>query len=299
MDNQEKEYESLHKWMNDTSSDLDSKEDQHLSAILDTVSQLDTPASDVDQAWSSLQGKLATHTLAKRSKRKFSIGLAAAASVALVVVAGWWLMLGEQVTAIATSQATVEHILPDGSKLVLNRGSQVTYIASHWKGSRALELDGEAYFEVKKGSSFTVKTSAGEVKTLGTSFNVFHRGNALEVAVFTGKVKVSHGQQERILTASHKLVITDGAFAQNQTLAKEEYKGWRSGVYHFENEKLSVVLRELERQYGVTFQNIEQVGSELASGYIDTNLTLHENLVGMEWGLSFEIQDDEVTITKK
>ena len=53
-------------------------------------------------------------------------------------------------------------VLPDGSEAILNANSKIEFNTTDWKNeNRTLELDGEAYFKVKKGSLFTVKTSKG------------------------------------------------------------------------------------------------------------------------------------------
>jgi transmembrane sensor len=41
-----------------------------------------------------------------------------------------------------------------------------------WSKERTLSLEGEAFFEVQKGSKFSVVTSDGIVEVLGTSFDV-------------------------------------------------------------------------------------------------------------------------------
>jgi ferric-dicitrate binding protein FerR (iron transport regulator) len=47
----------------------------------------------------------------------------------------------------------------------------------------ALTLE-EAYFQVKKGQTFSVNTTDGVVKVLGTHFNVKQRKNYFEVKLF-------------------------------------------------------------------------------------------------------------------
>ena len=65
-------------------------------------------------------------------------------------------------------------ILPDGSSVWLNAGSEIYYSSDFGLKSRDLQLTGEAFFDVKSDSlkPFNVHTSGMTVKALGTRFNV-------------------------------------------------------------------------------------------------------------------------------
>ena len=56
--------------------------------------------------------------------------------------------------------------LPDGSLVTMNSKSTIEFNPDSWESSRILNLSGEAYFKVKKGSQFTVNTSNGDVVVL-------------------------------------------------------------------------------------------------------------------------------------
>lgn len=61
--------------------------------------------------------------------------------------------------------------LPDGSVVRLNSVSRLSYKPLGWYFSRSAELSGEAFFEVEKGSKFTIYSMLGSTSVLGTSFN--------------------------------------------------------------------------------------------------------------------------------
>ena len=48
-------------------------------------------------------------------------------------------------------------------------------VENKWKNERSVNLDGEGFFKVAKGSKFDVETSAGTVSVVGTQFNVKNR----------------------------------------------------------------------------------------------------------------------------
>ena len=75
--------------------------------------------------------------------------------------------------------------------MLLNSKSTITFNKHNWDTNRTLELNGEAFFDVEKGNTFTVKTSQGNVSVLGTEFNVNASVDFFRVSCYEGKVKVS------------------------------------------------------------------------------------------------------------
>jgi len=67
-----------------------------------------------------------------------------------------------------------EVILADGTKVWLNAGTHLNYMADYGINDRVVYLDGEGYFQVVKNPEkpFVVNTSGLKIKAFGTSFNV-------------------------------------------------------------------------------------------------------------------------------
>ncbi len=74
--------------------------------------------------------------------------------------------------------------LPDASKITLQKNTRVGYKKYSWPFNREVTLEGEAFFEVAKGETFTVTTSNGSVKVLGTSFNVNTKNDLLLISCY-------------------------------------------------------------------------------------------------------------------
>ena len=87
-------------------------------------------------------------------------------------------------------------ILPDGSSVLLNRHSSLSYPKRFKSDNREVQLTGEAYFEVSKDQKhpFIVQTEHINVQVLGTHFNVDAYRNSPEVktTLLTGSVAVSN-----------------------------------------------------------------------------------------------------------
>ena len=71
------------------------------------------------------------------------------------------------------------------------KNTTLKYASNKWDKKRRVRLEGEAFFKVAKGSTFTVDTKTGSVKVLGTQFNVKNRIGFFEVVCYEGLVGVT------------------------------------------------------------------------------------------------------------
>ena len=92
-------------------------------------------------------------------------------------------------------------VLPDGSEAILYNGASASYKSRDWQNKREIKLDGEAYFTVAKGKTFTVTTPQGSAKVLGTRFKVKSTENFLQVYCYEGLVNVIYKKREFILAS--------------------------------------------------------------------------------------------------
>lgn len=288
----------LHDWLNGSPSASLNQEQEYLSHILSQAAQLDVPPSQArEEAFAKVQDKIS-----RRQLRKRFVAVAASLAVAAALLLG--LRIVWQPSPATQQWVTTDQLqqftLPDGSKVTLNKQSALHYSPTQWDKVRTVSLQGEAFFEVAKGSRFLVKTEQGQIQTLGTAFDVFQRDDRLEVAVFHGQVAVIHHGQTTQLSASEKLVIHQGQMQSTAALSKAEYRGWREGSYIYDNELLTVVLGEVERQYGVTFQNLKTVEDERIRIVLDNQYTLEEVLqtISAAKSIEFELQGSQISIRK-
>ncbi len=191
----------------------------------------------------------------------------------LVIALGlYFTFFNNSVTEINTlaSQKTVFE-LPDASKVSLNSLSSVSYHKKNWNDHRALELEGEAYFEVAKGSKFDVNTSAGMVSVLGTKFTVNQRENYFEVVCFEGVVGVQAGTANHTLTAGNTFRIVNKV-SQLDSI-QDLQPVWLQNRSTFKSVPLQFVLNELERQY-----NIEIIKNNIDTNRLFTGGFSHKNI---------------------
>jgi transmembrane sensor len=245
-----------------------------------------------EEAFNKLKGKIAEQKkepvrVIKLTKRTYLYS--AAASVLLLL--GFWFLWPKPIeNVVAAKGQHSEFKLPDGSKVSLNADTKISYNKKKFKEKRNLEMDGEAFFNVEKGSPFVISTSLAEIKVLGTSFNVYARENQFKVSCFTGKIKVSYGTQSQIIVPGQTAYIEN-----NKLLVREEQNieitaKWQVGEFHYENTSLNLVLNEIERQFNVTFV-APKIDEKTFSGVItNKNLVDALDIVCIPMGLTYEIE---------
>lgn len=166
-------------------------------------------------------------------------------------------------------------ILEDGSVIKLNSGSELRYPSSfEGKNKREVFLKGEAFFEIAKNTSkpFVVKTDEMYTQVFGTVFNIsnYDEDTISEVVLVEGSIGVgddkgSNGELLAMLKPSQKLTNSK---ILNQSFIIEDvdvtpYIAWTKGIVYFENEKMSEIIKKLERQFNVEIVNESDILEEL------------------------------------
>jgi ferric-dicitrate binding protein FerR (iron transport regulator) len=167
-------------------------------------------------------------------------------------------------------------VLADGSKVWLNAASTLKYPSSFNGKERVVQLSGEAFFEVEKGSAmpFRVLIKDAEVEVLGTEFNVmayedepFSRTTLLE-----GAVKIASGSQNATLKPGEQAEVPYSAPGVSVPIRvtggvnADAVLAWKDGFIQFRNEDLSTVMRELGRCYNVGIQYESNIPEKRISG---------------------------------
>jgi transmembrane sensor len=196
--------------------------------------------------------------------------------------------------------------LPDGSSVKLNAGSTLKYPKSFSRSNRRVELVGEAFFNISRDTlnPFVIDLNGGQVKVLGTSFNIrsYTAEPDVAVAVKTGEVIVTNS----FSNSSVRLMPDELAsyIPNTREITKTRIQntnvvfGWREGNLVFNEAGLPAILKSLSSWYGVTF---EVEGSEKGSKKINANfnnVSLEEVLTCLSHNYEFkyEINEKQVTI---
>lgn len=154
-------------------------------------------------------------------------------------------------------------ILKDGTRIVINGGSELLYPENFEGPERVVYLqDGEAYFDIAKDAEhpFIVRTPQLRVRVLGTSFSIrdYRDEKQASVSVNSGKISL-----ENLLTIRPWLELTagDGSSIDKHkgTIARQDIDtaattAWIRGEFAFQDTDLQQVLQVLKHKYAVRFE---------------------------------------------
>ena len=224
----------------------------------------------------------------------------------------------EQISYAAAEGDRARISLPDGSLVVLNSGSTLTYPSSFKDDLRKVVLEGEAFFSIEKDASrpFIVDANDVNVRVLGTRFNVDARSalEEIKVTVEEGTVAVLAKDEEvaslenalAVLNAEEQLVFAKGKTLSekkklNTNVVQDELK-WRNEELIFRNRSLEEIATSLAAWYGVSFEFINpELRACTYTANFDSSLPLERVLGLLKEAQEFDyvIKDDTVQIDGK
>lgn len=203
--------------------------------------------------------------------------------------------LDTNVITLAAQKNVIE--LPDASSVNLNTASSISYNKNKWEENREIQLKGEAYFKVAKGSKFSVKTNTGIVTVLGTQFNIKDRHNLFEVVCYEGSVSVTYNSGSVVLKPGNSFLIIDEVIV-NKELETQNSPSWINNESTFKSMPFKNVLAEFERQHNVTFNAKDIDLAQIFTGsFSHNNLDLALKSITLPLNLSY-IKDKRTIILK-
>lgn len=255
--------------------------------VIDTLkvwehAAMDTSAfcPDVDFAWSRVKGRISTQS----KIRPLQYFYWAAASVALIMISIFVFKsdVADSVfsvtSTIASQQSVKEVTLADGSKVWLNKNSEITFSKDE---PREVQLKGEAYFKIAHDSEnpFTVEADGISVKVLGTEFTLSESGKGSSVAVLDGTVEVNTLDRVLRLEKNQRIDVS----ARENTVRRSEisdfnFLAWKTGELRFDRKRLEDVLSKMERHYDADIQVADKALNDCVLTVTLKGLTLEESL---------------------
>lgn len=147
--------------------------------------------------------------------------------------------------------------LQDGTEVWLNAQSTIIYPSQFTGSERHVTISGEAYFKVAKNENmpFIVSTDKAEIKVLGTTFNINSYPNSgfSQISLIEGSLEVSSKLSDVpsiILEPDQQVTIRNDDFSLDQIHFHNHFL-WKEGLYCFNNEPVSDILRKLAVYFNV------------------------------------------------
>lgn len=269
------------------------------------------------EAWNQLHQKLESEGLledqaVKPGRKTRSPLLRIAASIALVLAIGIPALYfgvirdnaGETIRTHLAEEGVATVDLPDGSRIYLNKGAEITY-SKAFKNQRAVELTGEAFFEVMSDpqNPFTVRSGELVVSVLGTSFNIkqLDRSSDAEVYVKTGLVKVSLEKSDQfIYLEPEQFGVVENRNLSSSVQEDPNYISWKTKDFKFVDSALMEVLRELEESYHVDIHtgDVDISDMRITTSYSGQSINAILETIGTAFEMSVSHRDNGYFLTK-
>jgi len=220
---------------------------------------------DLSVNWQKLMKNINYQPQKSITRNIYLQGLAAAAILALVFLAGMgldskFLKPSAKVTyttIVAPEGNKTQVVLPDSTCVWLNSGSELQYASDYSAKNRKVNMKGECFFDVVKDPAhpFIVQGSKFQVRVFGTRFNVNEDAakNTADVTLVSGKVEVFNLDEKPVseLTPGQQLVYEKGIYHVQNAENLEALTAWLNNMLIFDNQPFEEVIHYLEKWYGV------------------------------------------------
>ena len=225
-------------------------------------------------------------------------------------------------------------VLPDGSQVWLNAGSNLDYNNSVFnKDLREITLNGEAYFDVTKNAEkpFIIHTKKMDIKVIGTVFNIrsYNDEKTAEASLIRGSIEVTFKDskdQKIILIPNQKISVANNVIVTpvekpgKTSVVKNDVKSipqfvvdelkpspkydiipeiaWTQNKLLFEDESLENIAPMMERWFGkkIVITNVSLKNLRYYGNF--ENETMEEVLSALKFSkrFNFKIEPDSVVI---
>lgn len=192
-----------------------------------------------------------------------------------------------------------EVTLSDGTKVILDANSSITFPVTFIARERKVSMTGQAYFTVRHNASkpFRVSVKGQMVEDLGTEFNI----NAYddEPGLKTTLVSGSASFNRKVLKPGEQAVFT-GDRLITQTADLDAVTAWKDGNFSFHSENLDVAMRQLGRWYNikVVYENAPKdllIGGDISR---KRNLSVVLHAIERTGRVKFRIENQTVYVSQ-
>ena len=194
-------------------------------------------------------------------------------------------------------------VMSDGTLVWLNAASSLRFPVAFKGNERAVELTGEAYFEVKKSTKpFKVFLQNGsQIEVKGTAFNVnaYNDEEIMKATLVQGKINfLMQGKSQALVPGQQIRVRNEQAEIQVvEDVDVEEEIAWKNDLFIFKGMDVKSIMREISRWYDIDVIYKVKINPETFSGIVSRKSNLSQVLKIMEeGGVRFEIEGRTIIV---
>ena len=219
----------------------------------------------------------------------------------LVVTFGYFFWPKVEMVSFKVPRGQIKIVtLPDSSEIILNAESSLKYDSTKFQQKREVILCGEAYFKIKLGKPFFVKSDFVTTKTFGASFNVRFRGKKVQVSCLTGKVSVqaNRNKDEVGLASGYQTsVYKNSGPSLPKKIDLANTISWTTGEFTFKDTPLLEVFAEIERHFDIRLKMKKRLANLTFTGRIkNSDIDYALNFVSLAAGLKYDSVNDSTFV---
>lgn len=206
-------------------------------------------------------------------------------------------------TSPRTQQSTVR--LSDGTQVILNAGSTLSYPKAFKGAERLVSLSGQAFFEVSHDTKhpFIVRTGKVNTRVLGTAFNVsnFKGDNTIAVALIRGSVQIEvTDSKERMRLSPGQMMNYDlvSCKLHKSTFDETVETGWTKGILVFKNAGFITIAKAFKQNYGYTLINQSRLKELTYTGQFKQQTPAQTiKAICFSLNLNYTLQDSTIVLS--
>lgn len=234
-----------------------------------------------------------SHKLKKEQRKKLFFYSISIAAITLLVlgISAWYFVYNQTEKEVhyytyMTNNNRAEILLSDGTKVMLNKNSQLTYTDLYGEEIRNVQLKGEAYFEVAHDSVIPFLLTMGEssIRVLGTKFNAksYDEESDITATLVEGSIQFQIADQQIVLLPDQQVNFDrETKKIEIKEVDSYELTLWTKSVIKYKTIPFSELINRLKETYEteIIIKNAVLRSPELTvSASFDENQSLEEVL---------------------
>lgn len=195
-------------------------------------------------------------------------------------------------------------ILSDGTQVILDAASSITFPVAFTGNKRTVFITGQAYFKVvhNQHQPFQVLVKGQTINDIGTEFNInaYDDEGSVKTTLLEGSVKVSKASEAVVLTPGQQSQVTDNG--NTITVVKnadiQSVVAWKNGLFQYNNASIQEVMRQVARWYNVDIQYEGTIPQREFSGKMQRDLNASQVLDLLSFTrIHFKIEGKKIIVT--
>lgn len=186
---------------------------------------------------------------------------------------------------VYNKNGTQQILLPDHSEVWLSDNSKLSYPEAFGGEKRIVNMEGKAFFDVKKNTAqpFIVQIGVIEIEVTGTEFQIETSDKTTTlVTLISGGVNIhtkddigklsttvlKPGQQANINGEDNRITVGE--------IDTEYYLAWKDGTYRFKNEPLEKIIPFIAQHFNINIEISSALKNKKFTGRITPDDTIED-----------------------